>query len=329
MDSLSRPLDYPSLRKLFVSIGAFHQDSYSIAPLYYKLTGRRGAIVYASDKSCFVQSKHPHSEDCILIFPEIGLHADYALTASILPDLVGKQNEIRLARYTAADLEKLEQTLDASGSDISVAIINEEELDWKYPVRVLGTQKVAALVGRQFAKIRNKCRRAGTDIEATSIDEMSDLAPFRATLRFWEGTMILDRKDTPEMTQFYEHLFRILSTPIPEVGGLVFFKSARPVGFTIWENIGAGVANLYVNLCDTTITGLSDFQLVTTCQRLHEQGIEALNMGGSELPSLDEFKSKFDPIATIDLYSARISQRRKLKPSIAISAITDGSDYVI
>lgn len=50
----------------------------------------------------------------------------------------------------------------------------------------------------------------------------------------------------------------------------------------------------------------SDLQLVTTCRHLSQRGVPYLNLGGSELKSLDSFKVKYQPVKSIDLCTAQV-----------------------
>ncbi|MFJ5828302.1 phosphatidylglycerol lysyltransferase domain-containing protein [Streptomyces sp. NPDC093089] len=300
-------LGYEDFKALLTDFGAAHIDSYVNAPLYYLLTGRRGAWVYRSRDACVVTCCHPHLDDCIMVFPEVGADPDHRLTASVLRQLGASETDVRLVRYTAEDLEKLTARLAADGEPITVEVVPEDVMDWRYPVRVLDTARVSALEGSTFVKIRNKYKRAADGLTVTPLRDIDTLRALRAALRFWEGTMILERKDTIGMSEFYDELFKVIEMQPDCVDGLFFQQGRRPVGFSVWEALDGKTANLYVNLCDSTVIGLSDFQLVNSCRHLAENGYSLLNMGGSELESLDSFKSKYGPAQSIDLLSAKVT----------------------
>lgn len=302
-------LEYDSFRQLLSEIGAACPDTYVNSPLYYMLTGRRGAWVYRSGRQCLIVCRHPHLDRCLMVFPELGRDPDYALTARILTKLGATGLDVRLSRYSQENIDTLAHQLTKRNSSaaIGITVCGEEIMDWKYPVRILDTRRVASMEGASFAKIRNKCRRAAGDVIVSPLRGEDMIRPLRATLRFWEGNMILERKDTEDMSELYAALFDLMSDRKTEIEGLYSQRGRRPVGFSLWERSALGVANLFVNLCDTSITGLSDFQLVSSCRHLVEQGVDHLNMGGSELESLDAFKAKFQPIKSISILSAVVS----------------------
>ena len=85
-------------------------DSYLNSPLYYLLTGRKGARLYKNHHSAVVVCAHPHIQDRLLVFPEIG-KADYELTASVLNMLNPPKNGVQLARYSEEEIKALQQRL--------------------------------------------------------------------------------------------------------------------------------------------------------------------------------------------------------------------------
>lgn len=299
-------LVYEDFKLLLAELGASHVDSYVNAPLYYLLTGRKGAWVYRGGDAGVVTIRHPHLENCVMVFPELG-RADFRLTAVVLRHLAASDADVRLARYTENDLSGLTRQLSELNQPVAIEVVPEDVMDWRYPVRVLDTARVAAMAGPTFEKMRNKYRRAAHGMSVTALRDVDSVRTLRAALRFWEGAMIMESKDTIDMSDFYHELFRVMELFPASATGLVFTQGRRPVGFSVWEELDDGVANMYVNLGDSTIVGLSDFQLVTSCRHLAEKGFTALNMGGSELASLDAFKAKYDPRETIDLYSAKLS----------------------
>jgi hypothetical protein len=297
------------LRRTFADIGATHRDSYNIAPMYYLLTGRRGTSAYTTANSCVIVSNHPHLEDVVLVFPEVGAEADFSLTVDVVQHLlVASGRKVHLARYAADDLERLQKACINGAPGLKLKVVPERVLDWKYPVRVLDTERVASLAGgKSYVKVRNKIRRAEEAMSETHLQDIDGLRAMRAVLRFWEGTMILNNKDTDDMSEFYLELFRVLEENPGSIDGLFFTKHRRPVGFSVWEKLPGGTANLYVNLCDTSVTGLSDYQVWRSCQHLAASGYGAMNMGGSEISSLDSFKEKFIPLESIPLLTVEVT----------------------
>ena len=265
---------------------------------------------------------HPHIDDRLLVFPEIG-KADYAFTASVLSTISPPHNGVQLARYTRENLRTLQQQIKKfSHGPISDIVEAEEDImDWRCPVRILDTEKVIAMDGAAFVKIRNKVRKAGQNITCTPLEPDNGLRAMKAVLKFWEGNMILHAKDTEDMPDLYLELLKIIGNYPDNIHGLIFYKEKRPVGFTIWDKPYGDTANIFVNLGDTAITGLSDFQVVSTCRHLYDEGIKYINMGGSELESLDAFKAKFQPAKTIEIFSADVIYHKPENTNIEICTI--------
>ncbi|QOS76725.1 hypothetical protein JNUCC31_17950 [Paenibacillus sp. JNUCC31] len=289
---------FGSLKTKLDNVISTQIDSYLLSATYYQLTGRKGTYIYQDESSFLIVSNHPHLENCLMIFPEVISNSDFSLTAKVLLDNYNSKHQILLCRYTNEEYIKLCTSLsNLKENSIELERVDEEIMDWKYPVRILSTEVVSKLEGGKFRKIRNKLLRAGIGIDIVPIEQCSQMNLMRAALKFWEGNMILNQKDTEDMSEFYYELFKLMENGMELINGLCFIKEGRPVGFTAWD-ITAGTANLYVNLADTTITGASDFQLVSTCKYLYEHNIQLLNMGGSELYNLDQFKEKYRPVIT-------------------------------
>jgi hypothetical protein len=295
----------------FESVSIYNEDSYLNSELYYKITGRKGAWVYKNDTSSLVVCQHPHNPKMLLVFPEVG-EVTYELTASVLHQLYRADHEIRLARYTQDDYEGLKNHLAKRDFNLieSLDIVQENDMDWKYPVHILDTQKVAAMYGKKFEDVRakfNKAQKYG--VEYTLMNKETAVKDMRAALKYWEGSMIAEGKDTDDMTAFYERFFGLINAHKGQFEGLLFSHGRRPTGFMIWDQVGDDYANGLVNLADISITGLGDFQIGTLCQILHDRGIKYLNIGGSETERLDYYKQKFQPVKSIPLLSVDVQYK--------------------
>jgi len=249
----------------------------------------------------------------LLVFPELCQSSDYRLTVSVLSTIAAAGNDVQLARYSDVDLIKLKRTFDrldsANSSKATIHVIEEGILDWRYPSRIVDTRIVSELKGQRFATIRNKCRRvADRDVAAVLISHAD--APRQmliAALSRWEETARRRHNWKVDMSDVYHELFGLMQTDPNSVSGFVFQSGLKPVGFTLWDEPLGREVNLIANICDSSITGLSDFQLVTTCKHLCAEGILRLNLGGSELESLDAFKAKFCPAETLQVFSAIVT----------------------
>lgn len=300
-------LQYNTLKSELSGVDRIRPDSYVNSALYYLLTGRKGLAQYRDSKSTLITCVHPHIEDRLLVFPEVG-DGDFSLTQSVLDSIDPPTNGVQLARYTDGDIEELQQRLREShrSSRVSLHVQEESVMDWKYPVRVIDTVRTSQLQGKKFKQIRTKYRKAAAKVRAVPVSSEDDIRLMRSVVKFWEGNMILARKDTPGMGDFYTALFEAAIHNLDSVEGLVFINDDRPVGFSVWEVNCAGNASYLANLSDTSMTGVSDYQMVESCKMMISRGISYANLGGSELRSLDEFKAKYLPHYSVSLKSVDV-----------------------
>lgn len=282
-------------------------DSYIVSPLYYRITGRKGAWYYKSKNAFVVVMQHPHKVNTLLVFPELG-DGEYTLTASVLQKLYRMDHDIQLARYTGENIEQLKRALDHLKDNIvdDLEVFNEDSLDWRYPVHILNTQTVIEMKGKSFEEIRSRIRKTEGDITFEHLNRATAVKQMRAALKFWEGNMIMAGRDTDDMSEFYEEFFKIIENYTGRWDGIIFYKEKRPVGLLVWEEVSQDIANGLINIGDTTINGLSDFQIVTLSQILNDRGVRFLNVGGSETESLDHYKCKFMPEISVQLHSAKV-----------------------
>jgi len=245
------------------------------------------------------------------VFPEVG-KCDYELTASVLNMLEPPQNGIQLARHSEEEVSALKRQLAQLNYTpvTGVSVVEEDVMDWRYPARILDTETVLNLQGKVFKDVRTKFRRAAKVVEHTPLNQENALKFMRAALKFWEGNMIFNAKDTSDMSDFYIALFRIMEENPEAIDGLFFMQGRKSLGFSVWDTPSAGAANLLVSLCDTSVAELADYQVIESCRALHERGVETLNMGGSETQSLDSFKAKYQPRESLKVLSADVSYRQ-------------------
>jgi len=68
---------------------------------------------------------------------------------------------------------------------------------------------------------------------------------------------------------------------------------------------------LFAGLADTSVSGLSDFQMISLCKYLDKAGVKYLNLGGSETDSLNSYKFKYSPVRSLDVLSADVVYAKK------------------
>jgi hypothetical protein len=283
------------------------EDSYLNAPLYYALTGRKGLWIHEGYGSVMATCMHPHVPGRVLAFPEVGQGAG-KLAASVLSCLRAPRGGVQLARYNDHDLQTLRAAF-AQKNDSAVEtlkLIAEDCLDWKFPVHILDTARVAAMQGGAFEKIRNKVRKVNGVLEIMTLKDTRALRSMRAAQKYWEGSMVMRGRDIGDISGFYDTLFAMIKRRPEQFNGLVFMQGARPVGFTVYDRPFMETANLLANLSDASVCGLADFQVVETCRALAEEGISFMNFGGSEHEGLDQYKRKFMPVKSLGVMSAEV-----------------------
>jgi hypothetical protein len=296
-------LAYDSIKAALHSVRASHADTYLASPLYYALTCRRGWTIYAERQSIVVTCIHPQSVDTWLIYPEVPENASNPLLKQLLVSFQAGNRKFKLAKFSQKALSSLGSALsDSALRGASLHLVEEDAMDWRYPSHVLDTRIVASLPGIEFAKIRNKLRRIERYMTWSSLDVSRDFSALKQILARWKATRSDSRGLGDVSIDYYEHLLELLLR-IPQAGsGMVFFLKQQPVGFTAWD-VTSHTANVFANIADTSFTGLADFQVVTMARCLAASGIGYLNLGGSELLSLDKFKRKFKPAISLQQYS--------------------------
>ncbi len=296
-----------------------HPDSYVGSLGYYLLTGRKGGQLYQDGNSYLVVCQHPHVEDKLLVFPEI--NGDGSLTATVLSNIEVPRNGIQLARYADTDLFKLDLAFDrqSSAKNILLKQVEEEILDWKHPIRVLDTRKTAYMQGKPFDKLRNKYNKVAGELECIPLHSEHGYRAMRSSLMFWVGAMIYCGKETGhDLTGFYQTLFKAIREYPAMFDGLVFLQHGEPAGFTIWDQPVQGTVNALAGLSRMSVKGMAEFQMVTACRTLAEQGIHSYNLGGSETEGLDRYKMKYQPSRSIPLKSYEVVFKDNLTKDLTV-----------
>lgn len=277
-------------------------DSYLTSTVYYAFTGRRGLWLYQYGQTFVPFCWHPNLDCQILVFPPRG-EKNSAAIVSLLQNLPQPPRGFLLARFKESDIKSL-QAQDGDFYKSACAVVEENVLDWKYPIRILSTAHLASAEGGKFRRIRNRVRHIENlvvhteDLEAKHVACLLKLAENWASFKSSEGEDLLD------LTDPYLRLLNLVRCEGVNMGGLIFSMQRRVQAVTIWEVTGGKTANMYVNLCSNELcVGLSDYAIKISADKLFQDGVAFMNLGGSESAELDYFKMKFDPISSINVYS--------------------------
>jgi len=295
---------------------AAEYDSYCLSPAYYLLTGREGLRMRDDGRRSIVYCAHPNGENELLVFPPVGPGGrDHKLLLDLVRELSEAGCEPRLARFTSVQARRL---ANACGDHWSLSEIDEDLLDWRYPVRILSTDEVLARKGGRFERLRQRLRKIDregvlvSELDARSRrDEIEELAMKWASRG--RGQALTPDQFLAPVGRLLDLASDDLASEAPAVTGqLLFDKSTGALlGYGIWElPVRSGLpANQFAGVCDHSVAGLSELQIVLMCERLRAAGVGEVSLGGSETRSLDRFKRKFGPSRSLEVFSLRVNPR--------------------
>ena len=282
-------------------------DTYLTSPVYYALTGRKGLWVYQEGNSYVPVCWHPNVDGQILVFPPRGAYNPNILK-NLLTAIPIPPKGVRLTRIKQEDIgsQLLVNVKGSAGRSIVLEEVDEDVLDWKFPVRILSTDAVRKLDGNHHLRTRNYVKRLGQEhVVMTEKLTPSQMPKVMEFVQRWAQRRTCIPSELKELIAPYKTTFDLLTDESFNVDGLVFLVDGVIQAISMWEppNTSTMIANAWVNLCNTSIKGLSEFVMKSTSEALFLQGIPYINYGGSETPGLDNFKNKFVPAFSIDLAS--------------------------
>jgi hypothetical protein len=314
------------LRDTFAGYQSLQIDSYLKSLPYFLLTGRKGFYFFRNDETSLSVAIHPHKENTLVVFPEYGGKGD--LTLDVLTEFSRTGFDVQLARYTEKDYENLQGALARAKQEViqSISIKEEDLLDWRYPTRILDTAAVADLQGKKFEKIRNKFNKVAqnSDYQVIPLVHHEAEKVIRATIFHWLGCLAYVGRHTGEdVSGFYHALLENISQHPLLFDGFAIKTDREAVGFTVWDVTG-NTANALAGLTQRNIPGMSEFQTVTACRILDDQGVNFYNLGGSETASLDQYKLKFHPVESIKMFSCDVEfSTNKAMPFQYLNVLND------
>ncbi|MGB9154144.1 MAG: phosphatidylglycerol lysyltransferase domain-containing protein [Alphaproteobacteria bacterium] len=282
-------------------------DSYAVSPAYYAFTGRRGLWLYHYDGTYLPMCWHPNIDGQILVFPPRG-KKNYAAITALLDEAPAPPLGFLLARFKPQEISQL-KTFYAFVRRVSFEPVEEEVLDWRYPARILSTLNTAQMIGHDYMLIRNRVRQThkySLDVQPLSIKHIPEIETL--ALR-WANRQAERPDELIDLITPYKETLRLLKHKKLGLDGLVFIAEGQIQAVTMWDisNPVHKVANLYMNLCNVTYRGLSEFSIQATALKLCADGVPLLNLGGSETAGLDHYKNKFAPVLSVTLCSLEAS----------------------
>lgn len=293
--------DYEMLQALMKQ--NISSDYYQCSMAYFAITGRNGLWKAQRDNSFVLFCRHPNVQNCILVFPPVGLHGQNLLHVTV-QTLMKMGDEIRFARF--------ENDVMLRPFESHFIETEEEVLDWAYPVRTINTERVSNLHGKDFQHVRQKINHLDKNlITAEDLDPAKHYHIIQDILENWASA---------DKHGIYFSLLKLFKD-LPFCGRVIFYDG-MPQAFTIWEEVDLQqkVANAYANISLYDHTGLSHYMIYDMCNVLYKKGVEKLCLGGSETEGLDRFKRKFCPEE--NAYLKSFSRRESKEKQKQISSVS-------
>jgi hypothetical protein len=298
-------------------------DGYLSSPTYFLMTGRKSLWVYQRDDSMVAFGWHPNVDGQVIFFPPVGPRG-VDLIADIVNLPVVPSGCYSLARIPEAQSIDFAKQLNAKCPNFKFEDGEEQLLDWRYPVHTMSVDKLANPTGGDMRDFRKGLIRAQQgDFVIEDLDPVKHKHEIEILTFKWVKAHphypIRHRDQLAEPSRF---AFELMRNPKLKVDGfMVFTKEGEPVGFNIWERPlpGMETANGITNIADTAeYRGVSELMFHEQAKRLKELGVQMLCLGGSETPSLDQYKRKLKPIESAALRTVTAL----LKPAVAANKLT-------
>ena len=284
-------------------------DSFQSSPNYYYFTGRRGLWLYEDYGSFLCVCAHPNLDNELLVF--MPLTECPLLFDSFLKNLPEPLGRLTIARVSETkNIDELSSIF--ASNNIKMQKIREPVLDWAYPVHILSTSRLSVLAGKNFMYLRNRLRQiAKHEVDVVPFDAVHHSRVIEGLLHRWVSKNAGSPYEYRNLYDPYETLFSWALNQQAGMSGAMIFIGSRLEAVGLWDisNIKRRTANLFVNLCNTEIKGLSEFLIIRAAETLLGEGIQFLNMGGSETAGLDHYKRKFIPDTSLPLASWSLSKK--------------------
>ena len=281
------------------------QDSFSLSPAYYLMTGRNGLWYVSDNKMLAVVCWHPNLKDRFLVFfPQETTPTGFI--KDVLEILPLPPKGLQVARVTAYQEQHI---INANCSNFLAYKITESSLDWKYPVHILDGESVIKHRGKKYGNLRYVLNKLETDkFKVEKINLAYHLEELNNLVYLWAEKRELGQYSLEDFITSQNCLFNYLHVRELNIEGEIYFYKDCPVGFSIWDYSQSNndLCNFFNMVFDNNIKGISEKIILTICQYIKSQGRDKLNIGGSETYGLNQFKKKFCPSYSYNLSSYEI-----------------------
>lgn len=274
------------------------EDTYSCSPVYYLMTCRKKGYIYKYKDNFIAVSLHPNTDDCVLIFhlfDENNTTYKYNCTEELAKSILLNNPEIKRVR-----ISRLTEKMANSNTKL---LIEENILDWKYPVHILNIDELIQLKGKGYSQIRQRLNQLSIELcksESIKINEDNDI--IIGMVKHWIEKFPYSECSIDDLLEPTKKLLSLMKDDRLCLHGQIIYYNGIPSAYCIWEERGT-VANAFAMSADREIAGLAEYNIVEACRLLREKGIQKLNIGGSETEGLNRYKKKFNPVESINLYT--------------------------
>lgn len=271
-------------------------DSYSVSPVYYLMTGRKGGKILEIDNKTIIAVNHPNLDDYFLIFPNITGAGNSDLTA-----------EFEVARMLIKQTLEKKAIIARVSDDVAQSyahfIIEENYMDWKYPIHILDVASVVAQKGKNFQQIRQRLNQL--DVQKCITREINVVDDFDVVLKItrdWANGFPYEYYSVDDLISPTKKLLELMKDSRLSISGQVVYFNGVPSAYCLWEEQD-NIANCFAMSANKNISGLAEYNIVEMCRNLESRLITRVNIGGSESEGLNRYKKKFSPILSLHLNS--------------------------
>lgn len=291
--------EYPELTRI-LSLLPKSSDSMAQSAAYALHTGRRGLWFCQKNDAVALVLVHPNLENALLVMPTAGLSAP-SFWQDLCQRLSAMGAEVTLARITP----ELVGAVEATGAFVAQ---EETNLDWRFPVTLLDTEKLAGLEGPEFRQMRRSVRSAerSGDLKAVtpSQQEFENLAAATTGMIAGWASTVSEIKDFPTNHLVSSNIaaFEAVKCWRPEIHPQIYTIGNKVFALTLSELPDHSTTANGISKCiDRSHRGISEYVDWHLAKYAHARGYDRCNINGSETASLHLYRQKLRPVAEVPL----------------------------
>ncbi len=280
--------DYKILEEYLAPLD--NDDPYALSPAYYLMTGRKGLWLYQEQEYFLLFCWHPNIKGQILVFlPQ--QRESSSIWDKFLTQIPEPPAGILAARIQNDHIK-------------GAYAIEEQTLDWVYPVQTLSTQDVILHKGNRFRDLKVNLNRIGKEnIDVKSITDTGIFIEALQLINKWSNAHENEEYEIQDLSDPQIFMLKLLRLNPDKLDGFVVYHNGVAAGVSVWEKLPQEIANSFVSVARPEVRSLSEYIGYQVCSQLHSEGIRHVCIGGSENIGLDYFKRKFNPIHSLSLRS--------------------------